>query len=411
MIFNDNIRIVSYKDKVALFDISGTKNYVLLTKDKFTIICNHLAASSSLPDHGILSKMAEMGWFLPVSDTGETEGTVPHVTIELTERCNASCVHCYYSAKNTQSEVAEISAHDFSRFVRPFISKLGSIHVGLTGGEPTISKDIISIVSDLLDMPIKTLMLYSNGLSLPIELIELAQREKERIGIQISLDGATEKTNDALRGKGTFNKVMSTLQLLQESRCVRVWVKMTITPNNYSEYSLFHDLVKSYGFQPSISTYKRIGRGRDLFSYDEVQQVLIEIQRKHLSPLFNISPCDNPHLVFCNLACGLGRKKSCVISPTLDLLDCVSMRHSLGNLKTNPDLALKSYAELYFPSVEEIPSCRECEVRYACIGGCRSIAYSLNGDILDRQPYCSLYRELYRMMIWREDMTEAASHE
>lgn len=275
-------------------------------------------------------------------------------------------------------------------------------YIALTGGELTLAKSMEYILNDSIKNTKRTVILYTNGLSLSDKTISILKNHNERIGTQVSLDGATAETNDRSRGKGVFEKVINTLNRTKHVNLRRVSVKMTITPDNVHEYPDFSKMIKDYGFEPSVSTYKRIGRGEDGYCYEDVLKAMEKSMRSMIPDFRAMSPCEDKYFLFKEMSCGLGRKKSLVISPQLNLLDCTSMRRVQGNIKENPTEALKAYMDLYFPTADELPQCKSCEVRYACAGGCRSIAYSLNCDLLDKQPYCEMYRNQYREMIWKE---------
>lgn len=214
------------------------------------------------------------------------------------------------------------------------------------------------------------------------------------------MDGATQETNDRIRGNGTYVRIMETLRRFQSKGISSIIEKCTLTPDNAHEYRDFCRLIQEMGFTPSISTFKQSGRGLNCYSYEAVcdsLSCLCALMYGDRDPKVS----DDPYLLFSDHPCGLGRKKSAVIDPELNLLDCSSIRRELGSIRTNPSKALDAYSTIDYPSVDELPQCIECEVRYACHGGCRSIPY-LAGDIRGRQPYCSLYRKRYRKLIWKD---------
>lgn|GEM_PF-4370182 len=403
MRFKDSIRVIEYNDKVAIMDVSDTTDYVLLTCEKYSDILTMLEDDykGTYPD--ILKKMIACGWFDHSDSSMEKLSTnsIPHVVLELTEKCNAFCSHCYYNAKSA-NEGPEISVREYNKFVKPFLNYVNAKYIALTGGEPTLAESMEYILKDNIMNTQRTVILYTNGLSLSDSTISILKEYNERIGMQVSLDGATAETNDRSRGKGVFKKVIDTLDRLKKQDIRRVSVKMTITPDNVHEYPDFSKMIMDYGFTPSVSTYKRIGRGEEGYSYEDVLQIMEKSLRSMIPDFRAMSPCDDKHFLFSEMSCGLGRKKSCVISPQLMLLDCTSMRRVQGSIRENPTEAVKAYMDLYFPTVDELPQCKSCEVRYACGGGCRSIAYSLGCEVLDEQPYCQMYRNQYREMIWKE---------
>ncbi|MDD4803914.1 MAG: radical SAM protein [Candidatus Pacebacteria bacterium] len=85
------------------------------------------------------------------------------VQIELTERCNQVCRHCYnYWRQGTLSSVGELNIDQFMNIIRQiYLAKVGT--VTLTGGEPMLRKSLLfDMISELhrLDIDVG---LNSNG--------------------------------------------------------------------------------------------------------------------------------------------------------------------------------------------------------------------------------------------------------
>src|ERR1700735_1700010 len=75
--------------------------------------------------------------------------TLTDLRVSITDRCNYKCVYCRTGTDGAQ--FAELAMKDYLRMIRVFIS-LGIRKVRLTGGEPLLRKDIISLVAQLADL-------------------------------------------------------------------------------------------------------------------------------------------------------------------------------------------------------------------------------------------------------------------
>jgi len=83
--------------------------------------------------------------------------------IELTDRCNERCIHCYAESTpecSNQLKLDEIKA------VLKESRTLGNPTVQFTGGDPLIYPDIIEATAAARDFDCKTLEIYTNGLAL-----------------------------------------------------------------------------------------------------------------------------------------------------------------------------------------------------------------------------------------------------
>ena len=146
------------------------------------------------------------------------------VTLELTYLCNLRCQMCSMvkgnlvtrSGQRRNPELREpdgslrkeISTEEYLDIIRQ-IGRAGVRKVTLTGGEPTLRRDITTLVAAVKSYPIH-LSLISNGLGKP-ELY----RELIRLGLDsltISVDGP-RTVHDHIRGaEGSFDRTMAAIQ-------------------------------------------------------------------------------------------------------------------------------------------------------------------------------------------------------
>ncbi len=75
--------------------------------------------------------------------------TITDLRVSITDRCNYKCVYCRTGTEGAQ--FAELAMQDYLRMIRVFVS-LGIQKVRLTGGEPLLRKDIISLVAQLAEL-------------------------------------------------------------------------------------------------------------------------------------------------------------------------------------------------------------------------------------------------------------------
>jgi radical SAM protein with 4Fe4S-binding SPASM domain len=141
------------------------------------------------------------------------EPSLRYLELQITDRCNLQCKHCYIDSPKTSScrEIGQGSAHELSRDqIRTILhefEELQGLRVMITGGEPLLHKDFAAINLMLPDFLIRK-VLFSNGLLLSRAIL----RDLHVDEIQISVDGL-EQAHDALRGAGTFARSMESIRL------------------------------------------------------------------------------------------------------------------------------------------------------------------------------------------------------
>jgi len=140
--------------------------------------------------------------------------------IKLTNRCNLRCAHCYqwnesgYHRDMSPSE--QIRDLDIAVFeglleeTRPVKSRLY-----LWGGEPLVHREIERIL-ELLEQDPRETTICTNAHFIGKHINALC-RISENLEFLIAVEGF-ETEHDALRGKGSFNKVMSTIDELLRLR-------------------------------------------------------------------------------------------------------------------------------------------------------------------------------------------------
>ncbi|MFT5208003.1 MAG: molybdenum cofactor biosynthesis protein A [Candidatus Omnitrophota bacterium] len=116
--------------------------------------------------------------------------TIDYLRISLTDICNFSCVYCDPPQGTAALPINQyLSLDELERFVRASVH-MGINRIRLTGGEPTLRKDLITIVTRLKSIPgIEDLSLTTNGQRLTPLLEPLKTAGLDRINISMdSLD-------------------------------------------------------------------------------------------------------------------------------------------------------------------------------------------------------------------------------
>lgn len=142
----------------------------------------------------------------------------------LTNSCNLACSHCLFSASPAARQ--SLDPADLARGIKE-ARALGCTIFYFTGGEPFVYPQFASILASLLEDREVHAVVLTNGLLLHEQGDLFDGLPLERLHLQISLDGL-EKSHDALRGKGTFARLCSTLALL---RCKEIYPTLSVAVN------------------------------------------------------------------------------------------------------------------------------------------------------------------------------------
>jgi MoaA/NifB/PqqE/SkfB family radical SAM enzyme len=166
------------------------------------------------------------------------------IAVILTYRCNSKCSMCNVW-KNPSLPEEELSIDTLAKIP----NDIGTIN--LTGGEPTLRKDLIEIV-DLLYPKTKKLEISSNGL-LP-EKIEPIIKKYPDIRIRFSLEG-NENTNQSIRGeKNGFQTKVNGLARLKELGGTDLGFAVVIQDDNVSDLLELFRFTQKNGYELSTTT-------------------------------------------------------------------------------------------------------------------------------------------------------------
>jgi MoaA/NifB/PqqE/SkfB family radical SAM enzyme len=130
--------------------------------------------------------------------------------------CNLACLHCFISCgpKNHNHEYMTLGQ------VRDAIetgAKNGVRAYYFTGGEPFLHPEIREMIALALEHGPLTVL--TNGILIDVEmaawLAETFRASRYSFDLRVSLDGTTPAENDALRGRGTFEKILAAIERLE----------------------------------------------------------------------------------------------------------------------------------------------------------------------------------------------------
>lgn len=152
------------------------------------------------------------------------------LSFEVTNQCQLKCKHCYNesgSKRNNEFEVYQIID------ILKQYKKLGGTSVMLTGGELFLKKDIFELLKYVYGNFMK-IVLLSNAYSMSDELLNLLETMKDKIVIQVSLDGMEEQ-HDLIRGvSGAFRKTIENIKRLVK-REIAVCIGATLNSSNMKD--------------------------------------------------------------------------------------------------------------------------------------------------------------------------------
>ena len=165
----------------------------------------------------------------------------------ITDRCNLACRHCLFAC--SPETRTTLSVEDFKRaFLQSFA--LGARVFFLTGGEPMMHPDFDEICRTILNHSEQNhLVLLTNGLLLKQRWSVLKEFSRQRLHLQISVDG-NQAIHDRVRGAGSYERMCKALALAGEQG-IDTNLAMAVDRQNQSQMAHPVALAARYGL-PSV---------------------------------------------------------------------------------------------------------------------------------------------------------------
>lgn len=285
-----------------------------------------------------------------------------------------------------------------------FIDELAGLNVfqiNFGGGEPFLRDDFLDILEYAHSRGITTCV-STNGTLLDESLMEKLAK-MELLYLQVSLDGATPATNDLIRGSGTFDSIISAIDLLNRHGFPHLSTNTVVTRINFREILKIYELGRSYGAKTRLSRFRPSGNARRVWQeYHLDKGQLAELSgflSAHKDVLtgdsfFSITAEDRRQLGL-NM-CGAARM-TCSVLPDGAVYPCAFLQDNLfraGNV-TNESLESIWFNAPAFKMLRDIRigACEACSRFDQCHGGCPAVAYYLTRSLTHPDPECMMQFE------------------
>ena len=318
------------------------------------------------------------------------------LTWELTYACNLSCVHCLSSSG--RRDPRELTTAQCKALIDEF-ERMQVFYVNVGGGEPTVRPDFWELV-DYATAHHVGVKFSTNGVKITPEVARRLAGS-DYVDVQISLDGATEAVNDAVRGPGSYRTALRALENLAAARFAGFKISVVVTRHNAGQLDEFKAIADRFGAQLRLTRLRPSGRGAGV--WDELhptaaQQralydwLVIHGERVLTGDSFFHLAGYGESLPGLNL-CGAGRVV-CLVDPVGDVYACPFAIHGdflAGNVRggggfTRVWRQSELFADLRHPQTGG--ACTSCSAFDACRGGCMAAKFFTGLPLDGPDPEC-----------------------
>jgi len=137
----------------------------------------------------------------------------PYLRLSLTEACNFSCSYCLPDGYQADGRPRFLEVDEIGRLVRAFAT-LGMHKIRLTGGEPSLRRDLDQIIERVAGTPgIRKVAITTNGTLLPRRLP--GWHRAGLTALNVSMDSLRRERFHAITGHDRLPEILEGLELAQ----------------------------------------------------------------------------------------------------------------------------------------------------------------------------------------------------
>lgn len=323
-----------------------------------------------------------------------------NLVAELTYRCPLRCTYC----SNPLDYRAVRDGLDGEAWSRAFreASALGAVHVGLTGGEPTLHPDLPRIVSGARDAGLYVhLVTAGTTLDAPA-LAEL--RDRGLRSVQLSVQDARADASDRVAGAPSFERKLAFAEQVRRLD-LPLTLNVVLHRDNLGRVGEIIELGRRLGAERiELANVQYHGwalrnRAALLPSREQLEEAARVVERERARP-------DGPReILFVLPDYFADRPKPCmggwgrrilVVAPDGRVLPCHGAAELPLSFWRYPEHPLEACwrdapgMRAYRGEDWMRPPCRGCPERTRDFGGCRCQAFALTGDAAATDPACAL---------------------
>jgi radical SAM protein with 4Fe4S-binding SPASM domain len=316
-----------------------------------------------------------------------------NATIELTQRCNIRCKHCYNFDRDApradascDSDAPELSRDEILALITN-LHAAGCFFLNFTGGEALLHPDLFTFMDHAASLNLAVGLLTNGVLLRPGMATQLA-RYPNLTRVAVSVYGATAATHDAItQAEGSFARTWAGMDLLR-ARNIPVFLKFIIMRDNAHEVAAMRAQAEArdyiHGFDLTI-TPRHDGTRGSLDQRIDLGQ-LEEICRGPLRDRQLGGP--ERTLTDVQFACNCARG-NCAVTAKGDVQPCMSVPLVAGNIRQQP------FAEIWRSSpvfqqirglrIADYAACAPCGHKSWCTRE-RGAAYNYSGSYTGTDP-------------------------
>jgi len=352
------------------------------------------------------------------------------LAINLTQRCNLACEHCYLDAGTLKDgNEGELTTQEVCKLLDDIAAMDNGTMVVLTGGEPLVRRDLEEIIQHGAKKKL-AMVLGTNGALLTKERVKKLQHAG-LMGAGISVDSLNPGFHDKFRGqRGSWQQTMNGIENCRQAG-LSFQIHFSIMDDNAHELNDMIEFARlSEARVLNIFFLVCTGRGESFsdispLRYEQTLKEIIKAQEQHddliirarCAPHYKrIAYQQNPQSKLNQIS---GREgDGCIagihyarVTYDGNVTACPYIEDSVGNIRKNNFNSIwtdaSDFKSLRKPELEGLCGC--CEYQKLC-GGCRARPVAEGNGLMGSDDFCTFVskgeaviqplQDLQKSIIW-----------
>jgi radical SAM protein with 4Fe4S-binding SPASM domain len=323
-----------------------------------------------------------------------------NVTIEVTQRCNIRCLHCYNFDRALPAQAPanacgepELSADEILRIMGE-VRAAGCLFLSLTGGEVLSHPQLFTFLDRARELNLAVQLLTNGTLLRPGVAARLAGY-RNLLGVSVSLYGATPEVHDGItQVAGSWRRTWAGVERLR-ALGITVRLKFIVMRQNEHEVAAMRAMADTRGFAYMVDvtiTARHDGTSGSLAT--RVDRAALE--RLYRGPLNDLVPLGRRPVAEADFPCNCARG-NCAISARGEVYPCISVPWAAGNVRA------QSFHEIWTSSpvfqqirglrMADYAACAPCPHKAHCTRD-RGAAFNASGAYTGTDPFVCATAEL-----------------
>lgn len=199
----------------------------------------------------------------------------PYLRLSLTEVCNFRCSYCLPDGYKANGRSQFLALDEIRRLLSAFAA-LGMHKLRLTGGEPSVRRDLEAVIACAAQTPgIRRIALTTNGTRLPERVA--AWRAAGLTALNVSLDSLDAERFTAITGRARFDEVYEGIEQAQRLGFDSVKINAVLLRGlNDDELPRWQDYLRERNVAVRFIELMRTGDNAEYFARHHLSAAVIE---------------------------------------------------------------------------------------------------------------------------------------